>query len=136
MRELAATNGCRLCGALGLVPFLRLDNSPANISFMLRADQLNSDKPISLEILHCAECGFVQIRPEFGESFYQDYLMTTTHSPQMQEYQKGQAAHFVKRFNLQGRRVVEVGCGDGNYLHHLNNAGAEPCGIEPSERFR
>jgi SAM-dependent methyltransferase len=136
MSELAATAACRLCGALELTPFLRLDNSPANISFMLRADQFHRDKPISLEILHCAACGFVQIRPGFGESFYQDYLMTTTHSPQMQEYQEEQAAHFVKRFGLQGRRVVEVGCGDGNYLQHLKNAGAEPYGIEPSERFR
>ncbi len=136
MSEIASTSACRLCGAINLIPFLRLDNSPANISFMLRADQFHRDHPINLEILHCEECGFVQIRPEFGELFYQDYLMATTHSPQMQQYQELQAAQFVQRFRLEGRRIVEVGCGDGNYLQHLRNAGAEPCGIEPSERFR
>lgn len=127
---------CRLCGAANPAPFLRLDHSPANISFMLRPDQFERDKPISLEILHCRECGFVQIQPQFTEDFYHDYLMTVSHSPQMQQYQAGQAEDLVNRFGLRGKRVVEVGCGDGNYLQHLQNAGADVCGNEPSKRFR
>jgi SAM-dependent methyltransferase len=54
----------------------------------------------------------------------------------MQRYQREQAANFVGRFGLRGRRVVEVGCGDGNYLDYLRAAGAEVTGSEPSERFR
>ncbi|NWO96054.1 class I SAM-dependent methyltransferase, partial [Escherichia coli] len=70
------------------------------------------------------------------DDYYDDYLMTTSHSNQMQSYQRDQAQDFVIRFDLKGKHVREMGCGDGNYLDHLREAGAVVSGIEPSKRFR
>jgi SAM-dependent methyltransferase len=54
----------------------------------------------------------------------------------MRKFQRSQALDFVQRFGLSGKRIIEVGCGDGNYLRYLHEAGAIPCGIEPSAPFR
>lgn len=92
--------------------------------------------PIDLRVWRCDVCSFVQIDPAFDESYYDDYLMTVSHSSQMQAYQREQAREFVARFGLQDKRIVEVGCGDGNYLDHLHAAGARVVGNEPSAKFR
>lgn len=127
---------CRLCNQTAREPFLTLRHSPANISRLLRPDRFHTDHPIDLHVWRCDACSFVQIDPVFEESFYDDYLMTVSHSNLMQSYQRDQARDFVQRFALQGKRVIEVGCGDGNYLDHLHAAGATVYGNEPSARFR
>ncbi len=127
---------CRLCGEPDREPFLHLPNSPANISSLLRPERFTLDRPIDLQVWRCPACGFVQIDPVFTESYYDEYIMTVSHSAQMRNYQQSQAADFIHRFGLRGRRVVEVGCGDGNYLEYLRAAGAEVVGNEPSTPFR
>lgn len=127
---------CRLCSHPRLEPALALSTVPRNIQRLFRRDELHHDRSVDLDVLRCARCGFVQIRPLLEEKYYDDYLMTTTHSHQMQEYQQRQAIGFIRRFALEGRRVHEMGCGDGSYLEHLREAGAKATGIEPSRRFR
>jgi len=127
---------CRLCGEGNVKPRLRLSHSPRNISRLLRPDELQSDQPIDLSVYECLECGFVQLAQVLESSFYDDYLMTTSHSAQMRAFQQAQASDFVQRFGLSGKRVIKVGCGDGSYLGYLRQAGANVAGIEASSRFR
>ncbi|MEW6250691.1 MAG: methyltransferase domain-containing protein [Planctomycetota bacterium] len=129
-------DACRLCGNAALTPILTLDPAPPNISRLLRADELAADQPVRLIVYQCDACGFVQLPHALAAGFYDDYLMTVSHSPQMRAYHRDQATEFVRRFRLAGRRVVEVGCGDGHYLACLRDAGADVCGLEPSARFR
>ncbi|MBL9138093.1 MAG: methyltransferase domain-containing protein [Verrucomicrobiales bacterium] len=136
MTSTASVPACRLCGQPDREPFLSLPHSPANISRLLRPEEFARDRPVDLQIWRCQACGFVQLDPTFAETFYDDYLMTVSHSPTMQRYQREQAVDFVERHALRGRRIVEVGCGDGNYLDHLKAAGAQVTGNEPSTRFR
>jgi len=132
----ASPDRCRLCFREGLLPMLELPHSAGNISRMLRENELGMISPVTVSVRECRWCGFVQIPKTLGATFYDDYLMTTSHSPQMQEYQAAQAAEFVAGGRLEGKRVVEVGCGDGAYLERRSTAGARPSGIEPSARFR
>lgn len=127
---------CRLCGSLGTEVTLRIQRAPRNIQRLLREQDLTHDRALPLEVHTCAHCGFVQIPPVLDDYYYDDYLMGTTHSPQMQAYQATQAADFIERFGLHGRCVLEVGCGDGSYLDHLVREGVRVHGIEPSQRFR
>jgi len=62
--------------------------------------------------------------------------MTVTHSPQMCLYQQRQAAYFVDRFNLKNKKLIELGCGDGNFMGYLAAQGPNVFGIEPSSAFR
>ena len=127
---------CRLCNSSDLHSFLLLVNSPNNISCLLKKEDLNKDKPIDLEVYKCSKCGFVQLNNVLMSDYYDDYLMTVSHSEQMREYQHSQSSNFIKRFNLYGKKVIEVGCGDGNYVSTLIDLGVNAFGIEPSSKFR
>lgn len=127
---------CRLCGAYELNRVLRLAQAPRNISRLLRSDELSNDDAIELSVYACSDCGFVQLDQLVAPDFYDDYLMTVSHSEQMRAYQQLQAEDFVQRFQLAGKRVIEIGVGDGNYLQYLRAAGVHAEGIEPSAKFR
>lgn len=127
---------CRLCGHEHLSLCLRFKNAPQDVSKLLRKNECGSDKGVPLKVYRCEKCDFVQLRKMMKIGFYDDYLMGTSHSQQMRRYQKLQAESFVKRFSLKGRRVIEVGCGDGSFLKILRRQGVDACGIEPSKRFR
>lgn len=133
----ATTAACRVCRSAGeLVPALELTRAPRNVSFLLRPEDVADDRPIALEVLRCGRCGHVQLAIDPDAAYYDDYIMTVSHSPQMRAFQHDQAQAFVDRFGLAGRRVIEVGCGDGNYLSILRELGVQATGIEPSARFR
>lgn len=127
---------CRLCSHGELDIALTMPRAPRNIQHLLSEQALPNDLPIRLEVRTCRTCGFVQLPPVLDENYYDDYIMAATHSSQMQKYQQKQATDFVSRFDLQGKKVIEVGCGDGNFLNHLKAAGVSGFGVEPSAVFR
>lgn len=127
---------CKLCRSAALKQVLMLAKAPRTISRLLRPEELAQDHGVDLRVFQCGSCGFVQLIQTLQDDYYDDYLMTATHSTTMQTYQREQVADFVGRFGLQGRRVVEIGCGDGHYLSLLTEAGAEVVGVEPSSPFR
>jgi SAM-dependent methyltransferase len=132
----AAATCCRLCGGDDLDVVLAHERAPRNVSYLPRADELAGDAPTTVEVLRCDACGFVQLTEPPSETYYDDYLMTVSHSPQMRLYQQAQAEKLVERFGLRGKRAVEVGCGDGHYLSILAGLGVDAVGTEPSARFR
>jgi SAM-dependent methyltransferase len=91
---------------------------------------------VGIDVHQCAGCLLVQIPNLLQGDYYDDYIMTVSHSATMRSYQQAQARDFVDRFKLRGKRVLEVGCGDGNYMACLRDAGVEARGNEPSDRFR
>ena len=127
---------CRLCGLDSPRELFKITNVPSNIQRLFKESELHLDGSVDLDILECERCQFVQIKPIVSDAYYDDYLMTTTHSQQQQEYQSRQAQDFVNRFQLNGKLLIEVGCGDGSYLDHLSKEGANALGVEPSARFR
>jgi cyclopropane fatty-acyl-phospholipid synthase-like methyltransferase len=127
---------CRLCGDSHLHPVLSLNNAPRNVQRLFRKEDVHEDRSVDLTVLMCDRCGFVQVIPLLEDSYYDDYMMLATHSPQVQEYQERQSRQFIEKFNLVGKLVKEIGCGDGSYLNHLKAAGCVPSGVEPSARSR
>lgn len=131
-----ASPSCRLCARDELRPFLVLPHSAGNVSRVLSQEEIGKVPAVTVRVYECGRCGLVQLVESLGSAFYDDYLMTTSHSPQMQHYQETQVAEFVGRYGLRGNRVIEAGCGDGAYLARLAAAGVDAVGIEPSARFR
>lgn len=127
---------CRLCGRTGLDLVLSIPRAPRNVQRLLTPEMVANDRPVVLDVYRCGFCDFVQLLDTLEDDYYDDYIMTASHSPQMQAYQADQARDFVERFSLRGLKVREMGCGDGNFLGHLRQAGAEVSGIEPSSRTR
>ena len=127
---------CRLCNSTKIKPCLKLSNMPRNISKLLRQKELKRDNPVNLVVYNCQECGFVQLIDRLALKFYDDYMMAMIHSSQMRAHQYSQTLRFVKGFKLKGKRIIEIGCGDGSYLEYLRELGVHVTGIEPSRKAR
>lgn len=124
---------CRLCQAKEFNDVLCLPRVPRNVTNMLEESQCsNEPEPISIRVLKCCDCGLVQTAQVLADEFYVDSFWTASHIKQMVSHQKQQATNFIINYNLQGKRVVDVGCGDGNYLDLIRQAGALAFGVEPA----
>lgn len=131
-----AAPACRLCGSHTLESAFTMRNMPRWNHRLLNGDEVMDDRGVDLPLLACRQCGFVMLAQGPDDAYYDDYVNAPGCSPQMRAAQEAQAEAFVRRFGLEGRRVLEVGCGDGSYVECLVQAGAEACGIEPSEAQR
>lgn len=87
---------------------------------------------IRLTAFRCNQCGFVQLEDSHPAVSYQDYELSWMHIQTLLSYRQSVASGFVSRFGLQEKAVLDVGCGSGEFLTCLREAGAAPCGIEPS----
>lgn len=123
---------CRLCGGAHARLAMRLDDMPRWNHRLLRPSEVAADKPAIISVWRCDACGFVFLRPQLADDYYDDYVNAPSRSSQAQRFQETQATEFVRRFGLEGKSVLEVGCGDGFFLAALQRAGAEVHGIEPS----
>lgn len=82
----------------------------------------------------CAHCGYAwnsafQIA---NLDYEQDYDNALHHSPKFAEWEAALAEGLVERHDLHGRRLAEIGCGDGRFLSSLCLAGENfGIGFEP-----
>ncbi len=123
---------CRICRSNRLILFLRLDKSPRQLSHLLHADERHSDTTAPLFARQCAQCGFVQLHESGPMHDYSEYEMSWMHIPTLADYRKELAKNFVSRFCFERPSVLDVGCGSGDFLKCLTDAGAFSSGLEPS----
>lgn len=123
---------CRLCGtSLPEHPALRLDRVPQKVQFFPQTDEeLRADTPASLEVYECVGCGLVQLSsPPVVYATYGE-TSTSSYSPQMMAYRKQQMADFIAQYHLEGKKLVDVGCGDGFMLGILDEFEVDAVGID------
>ena len=86
-------------------------------------------------LAHCATCGIVHNRafdPD-GRIFAPGYEVALHHSETFRTFIETLALRLRDRFALDGKRIVEIGCGDGYLLKRLAALGANDCvGIDPT----
>ena len=66
-------------------------------------------------------------------AYYKDVIRAAAVSPEMGEFRSGQFRGFVERFGLQGKKVIEIGCGRGEYLSIMQQCGVRAYGVEHSK---
>jgi 2-polyprenyl-3-methyl-5-hydroxy-6-metoxy-1,4-benzoquinol methylase len=121
---------CRVCGAAFFDgPLLRYEGMPAGAQAFPDADSLEGDKGVDLEVCQCSACGLVQLNGE-PVSYYRDVIRSAAVSPEMKEFRERQFRGFVERFGLQGKKVIEIGCGRGEYLSIIHQCGVRAYGVE------
>jgi SAM-dependent methyltransferase len=83
----------------------------------------------------CPECGFVfnaafeSKRLQYGG----DYEETQAFSPTFREFHRRLAVHLIERYDIRSRRVLEIGCGKGEFLGLLCELGDNRgIGFDPS----
>lgn len=132
----AALVTCPACEQATLEPMFTLAGVPAmcNVLYPTREAALNVPRG-DLELAFCPACGLVRntaFDPELLD-YSAPYENSLHFSPAFQSYAVQLARWLTERHHLAGGRVLEVGCGSGDFLTLLAEAsGAEALGFDPS----
>ena len=125
---------CRVCGdALPLQPVLTYCNMPAAAQFMPKQADLATERGADLAVSQCLSCGLVQLVGK-PVRYYREVVRAAAVSADMRAFRLDQFRSFAARHGLSGRKVLEVGCGGGDYLAALRDAGMDACGLEHAAR--
>jgi hypothetical protein len=140
------TSTCDACGRGSLEPFADLGEIPVlcGVHWADRAEALASPSG-RMVLAYCGNCAYVRNVAFEPELMVYDRTMDTNlhHSPAFQQFTADLVAHLTDRFALAGKRVVDIGCGQGEFLRELcQHAGctgvgydamyAGPVGADPS----
>jgi len=124
---------CRVCGCKFFAePLLRYENMPKAAQFLPDAESLESDKGVDLEVCQCSGCGLVQLSNE-PVAYYKEVIRAAAVSEEMTDFRKKQFGGFVRKYSLKGKKVIEIGCGLGEYLSIMQQCGAKAYGLEHLE---
>ena len=126
---------CPACSAPAGRPFYSHGSVPVNTCLLLgSAAEAKALPRGSLELSWCPSCGFVWNRafdPALAE-YSQRYEETQAFSEHFSSFARDLAKRWVERYQLHGRTVLEIGCGKGEFLLEMIEAGAgRGVGIDP-----
>ncbi len=124
---------CGICGHSPLSELLVYGNMPNVAQNLPDDDALRSDRGVDLRICQCGFCGTVQL-DNAPVPYYREVIRATWVSEEMRRFRSSQFSDFINRFGLHGKKIIEIGCGSGENLRILKESGAEPYGLEYSEK--
>jgi SAM-dependent methyltransferase len=132
----AEASRCRACGQAGLEPFAVSRAVPVNNArvFPRRADA-RAVPAGEIELAFCPGCGFIgNLRYDGGLVAYSaGYEEQQSYSPTFNAFSDALARGLVERWNLRDKRIVEIGCGKGDFLAELCRLGPNHgVGIDPT----
>jgi hypothetical protein len=116
--------------------FFEMLGVPARVNFLYPTEKSAVESPRGDIVLGlCGECGLVSnlaFDPSLL-SYAEGYENPLHCSDVFRSYASDLAAELIRRFDLNGKTVIEIGCGDGDFLRLLcfrgNNRGV---GFDPS----
>lgn len=125
---------CRWChGLLEAKALFELSEVPQGAQALPTADELTHDQSVTLLLHRCADCGLVQMVGE-PVAYYRDVVRANAFSDAMGAFRREQLSAWVRSHRLEGAKILEVGCGRGEFLGLLKQAGAVPVGTEHDGR--
>jgi cyclopropane fatty-acyl-phospholipid synthase-like methyltransferase len=127
---------CPSCGSGELRAFFELSGVPIRINFLCDTRQAALGSPRGdIRLVYCRGCGLISNaafdakRLEYGEG----YENSLCYSAVFQRYAEAQADRLVETFGLEGKTILEIGCGDGRFLRMLCERGDNRgIGFDPS----
>jgi hypothetical protein len=130
MSSLTPPGLCRICER-PLFPkvLLRQHNLPRAAQGLPAAEDLATETGVTLSLHQCSGCGLVQ-HTTAPVPYWRSVIRAAGISPEMRAFRLDQFGKWLRTHHLMGRKVLEVGCGQGEYLALLAQAGAEAYGIE------
>ena len=120
---------CIACGH-ALSPLMTLDDMPASAQNIPAASELAEDHPLSLTLCQCPSCGLVQFDTE-PVDYYRDVIRAGGGTRTMTRLRHEEYARLLTAMqeqHIRGRRIVEVGCGLGEFLRMWQNLAEDPEG--------
>ncbi len=124
---------CIACGekleGKGLLSF---DGMPASAQNIPDAEEVKEDHGVSLNLHQCKNCGLVQFDCE-PVDYYRDVIRSGGFTTTMVELRRRQFDHLIRTYDLECRKFIEVGCGQGEFLGVLAEFPVQAYGVEHRE---
>jgi len=123
---------CKSClGAIRDDPVLLLNDVPHSAQGFgnTRAEALEMSG--NLVLYECTSCGLVQLA-SIPVAYYKNVIRSAAVSSLLLEQKKDQFKQFIDKFQLSEKKILEVGCGRGEFLSILNQLNVKAHGIEHS----
>lgn len=121
---------CRVCGnSFFKDPLLVYENMPRAAQNLPRMEELADEHGIDLNIFQCSGCGLVQLSND-PVPYYKEVIRAAAFSAEMGEFRRKQFAEWISKYSLKGSKVLELGCGYGEYLALLNDCDVNAYGVE------
>jgi len=132
----APTTTCPACGGTNLRGFYRVADVPVNsVRRIASRDTALAFPTGTVDLALCPTCGFIFNRAFDAARvrYDQAYDGTQSFSPTFNAFHKRLADDLIARYDLQGKKVVEIGCGQGEFLHLLAERGdVRGLGFDPA----
>ena len=123
---MTARPACPVCGAADALPFHRVAGVPVHSVRLLhsRDDAVGIDRG-DIDLAACGDCGFAwnRVFDPARIDYSPGYEPTQAFSPAFNRFHRGLAERLIDRHGVRGRTVVEIGCGQGEFLSLLCDLG-------------
>ncbi|WP_024293417.1 class I SAM-dependent methyltransferase [Lacrimispora indolis] len=124
---------CIVCGnPLEGKPLMTLGGMPASAQDIPGQEEMKEEHGISLSLHQCETCGLVQFDCE-PVAYYKDVIRSGGFTTTMVNLRRSQYRHFIEAYHLEGKKLIEVGCGQGEFLSVLSEFPVKAYGIENRE---
>lgn len=129
-------SGCRACGEAELNRFYEVASVPVHSNELHDSREAALARPAGeLRLAFCRTCGFIQndaYDPALHD-YSESYEDTQGESARFDEFASELVTGLIEDHGLSGKRVLELGCGRGDFLLRLVEAGmAGGVGIDPA----
>ncbi|MDH3649173.1 MAG: class I SAM-dependent methyltransferase [Saprospiraceae bacterium] len=130
MRE----RSCYLCKSINTIDFFDLPNMPTQDGVMSETyvAARNVTKADTL-LRYCLDCTYIaNVTHDQSKITFDRYDFSLDHSPIFQQYVHELCNRLIKKYSLNGKTVLDIGCGDGTFLTTLcKTAKCQGIGIDP-----
>ncbi|RZV41575.1 MAG: methyltransferase domain-containing protein [Acidimicrobiales bacterium] len=134
--KINTNDNCPCCGSSDIKPFYSAPNVPTNSCLLFDSREEALACPTGDIVLgFCQSCGFVyNTKFDLANTEYSGrYEETQGFSPTFSRFHTQLAQDLIDRHNLHGKKVMELGCGKGEFLVLLSQLGQNfGIGIDPS----
>jgi 2-polyprenyl-3-methyl-5-hydroxy-6-metoxy-1,4-benzoquinol methylase len=121
---------CRVCNGR-LRTLLEYENMPKAAQNFPEYEDLLFEEGADLEVCECEVCNLVQLSNE-PVPYHKEVIRAAAFSEEMKQFRVKQFSDFVDKYSLKGKKVIEIGCGKGEFLQLMKDAGTLAYGIEYS----
>ena len=128
--ENTAAFQCRVCKSnLPADPLIQYSNMPGQAQNFPDQKSMSNDHGQQLQVFECASCGVVQLAVA-PVSYYREVIRASAVSDEMSQFRRKQFSWLINTHRLEHGKILEVGCGYGEYLSILDEFDVHAYGIE------
>lgn len=113
---------CPSCGGEHIEKFFQIKNAPIFSTAIFKSKDAALEVPRKdIELNFCNNCGFIfnRLFNVTNDYFKRNYEDQQGFSETFMRFLTGISQKLVKKYNLKGKTIVEIGCGKGDFLNLL-----------------